>query len=42
VAVDWRGPPPPPVDPRWAALAIAGVILLGGVFYAARRARTAG
>lgn len=42
VAVDWRGPRPPPVDPRWAALAVAGVILAGGVVIAARRSRAAG
>jgi hypothetical protein len=41
-ALDWRGPAPPPVDPRWTALAIAGVILLGGTLLAARRRRAAG
>ena len=40
--LDWRGPEPPPVDPRWAALAIAGAILAGGAVVAARRGRTAG
>ncbi|HET7464810.1 MAG TPA: hypothetical protein VFJ82_26440 [Longimicrobium sp.] len=42
VSVDWRGPQPPPVDPRWAALAIAGVILAAGVVVATRRSRAAG
>jgi len=42
VAIDWRGPRPPPVDPRWAALAIAGAILAAGVVIAARRSRAAG
>lgn len=42
VAIDWRGPKPPPVDPRWAALAIAAAILAGGVAVAARRSRAAG
>ncbi|HSU14991.1 MAG TPA: hypothetical protein VLK66_12885 [Longimicrobium sp.] len=41
-ALDWRGPQPPPVDPRWLALGIAGAILAGGAVYAARRGRTAG
>ncbi|HYH83125.1 MAG TPA: hypothetical protein VEX86_25240 [Longimicrobium sp.] len=41
VSVDWRGPRPPPVDPRWAALAIAGAILAAGVVVAARRSRGA-
>ncbi len=41
VAVDWRGPAPPPVDPRWAALAIAGAILAAGAGVAARRSRGA-
>lgn len=41
VAVDWRGPLPPPVDPRWAALGIAGAILAAGVVVAARRSRGA-
>jgi len=41
--LDWRGPEPPPVDPRWLALAIAGAILAGGAVYGARRGRrTAG
>lgn len=42
IAIDWRGPQPPPVDPRWAALAIAGVILAAGAVLAARRSRAAG
>ncbi|HET7229288.1 MAG TPA: carboxypeptidase-like regulatory domain-containing protein [Longimicrobium sp.] len=42
VAVDWRGPTPPPVDPRWAALGIAAAILAAGVVVAARRSRAAG
>ena len=41
VSIDWRGPTPPPVDPRWAALAVAGAILVGGVVFAARRRRAA-
>ena len=41
-ALDWRGPQPPPVDPRWAALAIAGAILAGGTVLSARRRRAAG
>lgn len=40
--LDWRGPLPPPVDPRWTALAIAGVILAGGAVMAARRRHSAG
>lgn len=42
IAIDWRGAQPPPVDPRWAALAIAGAILLAGAVVAARRSRVAG
>ncbi|HEU4562092.1 MAG TPA: hypothetical protein VFS20_29965 [Longimicrobium sp.] len=42
ISIDWRGPQPPPVDPRWAALAIAGAILVGGAVIAARRSRAAG
>jgi hypothetical protein len=42
VGLDWRGPAPPPVDPRWAALGIAGVILAAGAVLAVRRGRTAG
>jgi hypothetical protein len=42
LGLDWRGPEPPPVDPRWLALGIAGAILVGGVVWSARRARTAG
>lgn len=41
-ALDWRGPEPPPVDPRWTAVAIAGAILALGGVAAARRGRTAG
>jgi hypothetical protein len=40
--LDWAGPSPPPVDPRWAALAVAGVILAAGGVVAARRGRAAG
>jgi hypothetical protein len=40
--LDWTGPSPPPVDPRWAALAVAGVILAAGGVVAARRGRAAG
>jgi hypothetical protein len=40
--LDWSGPAPPPVDPRWAALAVAGAILAAGGVVAARRGRTAG
>jgi len=40
--LDWAGPTPPPVDPRWAALAVAGVILAAGGVVAARRGRAAG
>lgn len=39
VGLDWTGPAPPPVDPRWAALAVAGTILAAGVVVAARRGR---
>jgi hypothetical protein len=38
-SLDWRGPAPPPVDPRWAALAVAGVILAIGAVVAVRRGR---
>lgn len=38
-SLDWRGPAPPPVDPRWAALALAGVILAIGAVVAVRRGR---
>jgi len=41
VTVDWRGPQPPPVDPRWAALGIAAAILAAGAVVAARRSRGA-
>ncbi|HEV7588796.1 MAG TPA: hypothetical protein VGO40_11835 [Longimicrobium sp.] len=41
-ALDWAGPQPPPVDPRWAALAVAGMILAAGGVVAARRGRAAG
>jgi hypothetical protein len=40
-SLDWTGPSPPPVDPRWAALAVAGVILAAGAVVAARRGRAA-
>jgi hypothetical protein len=42
VGLDWTGPTPPPVDPRWAALAVAGAILAAGGVMAARRGRAAG
>jgi hypothetical protein len=41
-ALDWRGPLPPPVDPRWLALGIAGAILAGGTLLSVRRRRAAG
>jgi hypothetical protein len=41
VGLDWTGPSPPPVDPRWAALAVAGAILAAGGVMAARRGRAA-
>ena len=40
--LDWTGATPPPVDPRWAALAVAGAILAVGGVVAARRGRAAG
>jgi hypothetical protein len=40
--LDWAGPSAPPVDPRWAALAVAGAILAAGGVVAARRGRAAG
>jgi hypothetical protein len=40
-SLDWRGPSPPPVDPRWTALAVAGAILAAGAVIAARRGRAA-
>lgn len=40
-SLDWSGPSPPPVDPRWAALAVAGAILAAGAVVAARRGRAA-
>jgi len=42
VGLDWTGPSPPPVDPRWAALAVAVAILAAGGVMAARRGRAAG
>jgi len=39
--LDWAGPAPPPVDPRWAALGVAGAILAAGAVVAARRGRAA-
>jgi hypothetical protein len=42
VSLDWTGPSPPPVDPRWAALAVAGAILAAGGVMAVRRGRAAG
>lgn len=41
-SLDWRGPAPPPIDPRWTALAVAGAILAAGAVVAARRGRAAG
>lgn len=40
VVLDWRGPAGAPVDPRWAAMAVAGVILAVGAWLAFRRPRT--
>jgi hypothetical protein len=40
--LDWTGPAPPPVDPRWAALGVAGAILAAGAAVAVRRGRAAG
>lgn len=40
MSMDWRGPAPPPVDPRWAALGAAGLVLAAGAMLAARRGRT--
>jgi hypothetical protein len=39
VALDWRGPRPAPVDPRWAALAVAAAVLAVGGWLAWRRPR---
>ncbi|HEX8454951.1 MAG TPA: hypothetical protein VF647_22935 [Longimicrobium sp.] len=41
VGLDWRGPAPAPVDPRWAALAAAGAVLAVGAWLAVRRGREA-
>jgi hypothetical protein len=37
ITVRWRGPGGAPVDPRVAAGAAAGLVLLGGAFVARRR-----
>jgi hypothetical protein len=37
VEIDWRGPRQSPVDPRWAALAVAALILAAGGWMALRR-----
>ena len=42
VAVDWRAASGSPVDPRWAALALAAAILAAGAALAVRRGRAAG
>ena len=42
VGLDWRGPAPAPVDPRWAALAITSVVLAAGVWLALRRGHEPG
>jgi hypothetical protein len=42
VGLDWRGPMPSPVDPRWAALGLTAVVLAAGTWLAVRRGREAG
>lgn len=39
VGLDWRGPAPAPVDPRWAALTATAIVLAVGGWLAARRGR---
>lgn len=41
IALDWRGPAASPVDPRWVALGVAGLILAVGAWLALRRPRAA-
>ena len=41
LGLDWSGPTPAPVDPRWAAVAVTALVLAGGVWLALRRSRTA-
>lgn len=41
VGLDWRGPAPAPVDPRWAALAATAAVLALGAWLAVRRGREA-
>ncbi len=41
VGLDWRGPAPAPVDPRWAAVAVTALVLLAGTWLAVRRGREA-
>ncbi len=42
VGLDWRGPTPSPVDPRWAALGLTALVLAAGAWLAVRRGREAG
>ncbi|CAA9348887.1 MAG: hypothetical protein AVDCRST_MAG68-3460 [uncultured Gemmatimonadetes bacterium] len=42
VGLDWRGPTPSPVDPRWAALGLTAMVLAAGAWLAVRRGREAG
>ena len=37
VVLDWRGPLPAPIDPRWTAVLVAAVILAAGGWLASRR-----
>ena len=41
LGLDWRGPAPAPVDPRWAALALTALVLGAGGWLAVRRGREA-
>lgn len=42
VGLDWRGPTPSPVDPRWAALGATAAVLAAGAWLAVRRGRDTG
>jgi hypothetical protein len=42
LGLDWRGPTPSPVDPRWAALALTGLVLAAGAWLGVRRGREPG